>query len=657
MPSSADSTKVQNLEPKFLSLTSIPAVIVSVSNNKLTNQQIKGYNTLVAKLRRVNGVVNTTNGVIGPVIANDHKAVEIIVQINSNTKASSVVSSIRNTVLQYSPQHTTGYVTGPAGLAADLLNAFNGINSTLIYVTLAAVFIVLLFVYRSIILPFLVLLTAGLALTVAGLAVYHGVKSDWFKLNGESQGILSILVIGAATDYSLLLTSRFRESLEHHQSRWEAIILAIKSSYKPILASGSTVILGLLCLLFSNLNSNRSLGPIGAFGIAFSLLSTLTFLPAVLALLGRKAFWPFMPKYNPEHESKNIRSGVEGTRGLWRRLPLIITRRARLVWVVFVLALVMAALALPSFKASGVSQSQTILGKSQAVTGQNILAEHFSAGSGSPVLIIAKANKLKQIMQSLNNSATFSSVIPVRSKNSQGPLIVNNQVMIEATLKVAADSAAADAIVTHLRTNLDKIDNSTLVGGTTAISIDTNNTANQDIHRIIPLVLAVVFIVLIILLRALLAPVLLILSVILSYSATIGISALLFNHVFHFPGSDAAIPLFAFIFLVALGVDYNIFLVTRISEESEKIGTKLGIIRGLSVTGSVITSAGVVLAVTFASLAVVPILFLVEIAFIVAFGVLLDTIIVRSLIVPALTYDIGKYIWWPRKLKADNKTK
>ena len=657
LPASADSTKVQNLEPKFLDLSAIPAVIVSVSNTKLSAQQLNDFKPLISQIKQVNGVVNKTGSVIGPVISADHKAVEIVAQIDSNTKASNVVANLRSVVSKYSPRNTTGYVTGPAGLAADLITAFNGIDGTLLYVTLAAVLVVLLFVYRSVILPFIVLITAAFALTLAGFAVYHGVNANWFKLNGESQGILSILVIGAATDYSLLLTSRFREALFHHQSKWEAIRLAIKSGFKPILASGSTVILGLLCLLFSDLNSNRSLGPIGAFGIAFSLLAALTFLPAVLALLGRKAFWPFMPKYNPEHESKNIKTGVEGTKGLWRSLPLKITANARMVWVVFVLALVLAALALPSFKASGVSQSQTILGKSQAVTGQNVLADHFPAGSGSPVLIVVKADKLKQILQSLKSNSDLSQVFPVPAKNSLKPLVVNNQVMIEATLKVAADSTAADKVVTNLRTSLDKIDSSTLVGGTTAISIDTNNTANQDIHRIIPLVLAVVFVVLILLLRALLAPVLLILSVILSYSATIGISALLFNHVFHFPGSDAAIPLFAFIFLVALGVDYNIFLVTRISEESEKIGTKLGIIRGLSVTGSVITSAGVVLAVTFAALSVVPILFLVEIAFIVAFGVLLDTIIVRSLIVPALTYDIGKYIWWPRKVKADYSVK
>ena len=423
LPQSAESTKVQNLEPSFLDLSAIPAVVVSISNNKLTPRQIQQYKLMIAKLRQVGGVVNKPSAVIGPIISSDHKAAEVVVQIASNSKAQNTVKNLRSVVSQYSPPKTTGYVTGPAGLAADLVSAFNGIDSTLIYVTLAAVLVVLLFVYRSIILPFIVLITAGFALTVAGFAVYHGVNAGWFKLNGESQGILSILVIGAATDYSLLLTARFREALEHHTSKWESIILAVKSGYKPILASGTTVILGLLCLLFSDLNSNRSLGPIGAFGIAFSLLSALTFLPAILALLGRKAFWPFMPKYNPEHESLNIKTGVEGTKGLWRKLPIVITNHARLVWVVFVFALVMATLALPSFKASGVAQSQTILGKSQAVSGQNVLAAHFPAGSGSPVLIVAQADKLTQVIKSLKNNPNFSSIVTIPAKNSLKPSV------------------------------------------------------------------------------------------------------------------------------------------------------------------------------------------------------------------------------------------
>ncbi len=383
------------------------------------------------------------------------------------------------------------------------------------------------------------------------------------------------------------------------------------------------------------------------------MLAALSFLPAFLVLFGRGAFWPFRPKVSVEKQNLKIRTGLEGRHGLWRRIPQFVADHARSVWIVCLVVLLLFVAAVPTFKADGVSQTDTILGKSNAVTGQSILSKHFPAGSGSPVIIIANANKSPEVINTVKNTPGISSAQPV---TQNGRLIISsNQVAINATLQSSPDSAAAKKAVKDLRDRLPKVDSSALVGGTTAISIDANQTAKNDLHKIIPIVLAVILVILILLLRSILAPVLLIASVILSFGATIGISALLFNHVFHFAGSDAAIPLFGFIFLVALGVDYNIFLMTRVREESAAHSTKAGILRGLSVTGSVITSAGIVLAATFASLAVVPILFLAQIAFIVSFGVLLDTIIVRSLLVPAISYDIGKAIWWPSKLSKSKK--
>jgi RND superfamily putative drug exporter len=290
-----------------------------------------------------------------------------------------------------------------------------------------------------------------------------------------------------------------------------------------------------------------------------------------------------------------------------------------------------------------------------------VLAEHFPAGSGSPAVIIADASKLNAVADAIEHTNGVGNVdyLPAQQANQKyvhatsnpyTPAIIDGKVMLTAELNVSADSSQATPIIKQLRKNVSNADPSALVGGVSAIMLDSNNAATADLHKIIPIVLAVIFIILILLLRSLIAPALLIASVIVSFSATIGMSALVFNHVFNFAGSDAAIPLFAFIFLVALGVDYNIFLMTRVREEAKKIGSRAGILRGLSVTGSVITSAGIVLAATFAALAVVPILFLVQIAFIVAFGVLLDTIVVRSLLVPAISYDIGKRIWWPSRL-------
>jgi RND superfamily putative drug exporter len=660
LPAKADSTKVQNLAKQFVAATHIPAIVVVESPSILTAQQFAQMGDLTKAIGNTSGVSHEPGGVLGPIPSSDYRAAEYIIQVGG--KVDKEIAGLRDAVKGNTPSGTKAYVTGPAGLAADLFGAFKGIDGVLVYVALVAVFVILLAVYRSIVLPFIVLLTAVLALSGAGLLVYHAVGAGWFKLNGESQGILSILAIGAATDYSLLIIARYREALEHIAQPLQAMQHALKNSLEPIAASAATVIAGVLCLLFSQLNSNKDLGPVAALGIAFSFLAAMTFLPAILVFLGRWAFWPFRPKWKPEGEQElaSLKTGLEDRHGLWRRIPAMIAARPRTVWLVCLVALGFFVFMSPQFKAAGVSQTDTILGGSDAVTGQQVLARHFPAGSGSPAIVIADANKLPAVMTVFENTPQISGVVPYASNTSPNPAfgptlptptVRDGKVMVSATLNVAADSSAAHDLVKTLRHKLESVDPGALVGGISAIELDTNDASTTDLHTIIPIVLVVILLILILLLRSLVAPVLLIASVILSFSATIGISALVFNHVFHFAGSDAAIPLFGFIFLVALGVDYNIFLMTRVREESHKLGTRPGILRGLSVTGSVITSAGIVLASTFAALAVVPILFLVQIAFIVAFGVLLDTIIVRSLLIPALTYDIGSPIWWPSKLR------
>lgn len=666
LPANADATKVQNLQAKFINSRAIPAVVVVASNQKLQPRQLQQLAALAPALAQTKGVAGGTASVAGPIPSQDGKAAEFIVQVEG--KVATAVDNLTTTVKQHTPAGTQAYVTGPAGLAADLFKAFGGIDGVLLYVALIAVFIILLLVYRSIVLPFLVLMTAMFGLCAAGLVVYHSVTGGLLKLNGESQGILSILAIGAATDYSLLVIARYREALQHYAEPLDAMLHALKNSIEPISASAATVIAGVLCLLFSELTSNRDLGPVAALGILFSYLSAMTLLPAMLVLLGRIAFWPFRPKLAADSAEQlaNLKTGLEDRRGLWRHVPALIARRPRAVWLICFVILAVFALMTPQFKASGVSQSDTILGTSDAVTGQKILAEHFPAGSGSPAVIIADANQLHAVADAIEQTPQVGNVdyLPVARANQQyvhsanpyAPATIDGKVMLTAELQVPADSPQASAVIAQLRQNVAKADPGALVGGISAIMLDSNNAATADLHRIIPIVLAVILIILMLLLRSLVAPTLLVASVILSFSATIGISALVFNHVFRFAGSDAAIPLFAFIFLVALGVDYNIFLMTRVREESKKLGTHAGILRGLSVTGSVITSAGIVLAATFAALAVVPILFLVQIAFIVAFGVLLDTIVVRSLLVPAVSYDIGKRIWWPSRLWRKGKS-
>jgi RND superfamily putative drug exporter len=463
--------------------------------------------------------------------------------------------------------------------------------------------------------------------------VYQLAEHDVLTLNGQSQGILFILVFGAATDYALLMVSRFREELRDIDDKYTAVRTAWRATVEPIAASAGTVVIGLLCLLFSDLRSNQGLGPVAAIGIAAALIASLTFLPAVLALVGRAAFWPFLPKHGsekPEH------------RGLWGWIARHVGARPRLIWIVTTIVLLAGVAFVPQLKASGTAQSDIFLTEVDSGRGQDILSAHFPGGSGSPSVIIAKSAQAQEVAQ----AAEVDGVANVRPAGEK-----NGLVLLQATLDDPADSEAALSTVERMRDAVHAVPGADAhVGGQTAIQLDVQTASQHDRSLIIPIVLVVIFLVLALLLRALVAPLLLIATVVLSFGATMGVSALVFNHLFDFPGSDPAIPLFGFIFLVALGIDYNIFLMTRVREEALESGTRKGTLRGLAVTGGVITSAGVVLAATFAALSVIPVLFLAQIAFIVAFGVLLDTIVVRSLLVPALTIDIGRRIWWPAKL-------
>ncbi len=652
LPSSADSTKVAALQQKFYSNNTIPAIIVIKLASPSQLADLSSFQKISTSLANIKGVFKGPGAVVGPIHSKDGQAVEYFVQVNTNSTINNVVKAMRTQLNKQIPVGSTAYVTGPAGLSADLINAFGGIDGILLLVALIAVFIILLIVYRSIFLPILVLITAMFALSGAILLVYVLASHQVIKLNGESQGILSILVIGAATDYSLLIISRFREEIGNTASKWHAIKEAYKYCLEPITASAATVILALLCLLFSNLNSNKSLGPIAALGILFAFLSAMTLLPAFLIIFDRTAFWPFKPKLHPistEVKYQQLKTGVEDRSGVWRQVPEFISKRYRTIWIVLFLILFGLSLGLTQLNANGVSQAATILGKSNAVDGQTVQAEHFPAGSGSPVVVITPILGSIKVFRAVKNTPGVVSASYYIDQNNL-PKTVNGKVLINAILAYNSDSRAAQNVVKNMRNNLSVINNKALVGGTSAIYLDTNNTAKADFIKIIPIVLIVILIILIILLRALVAPIILVLSVILSFAASLGVAALVFNHLFHFSGADPSVPLFGFIFLVALGIDYNIFLMSRVREETKKIGTRPGILRGLSLTGGVITSAGIVLAATFAALAVIPILFLVQIAFIVAFGVLIDSILVRSLLVPAATFDMSKVIWWPSHL-------
>jgi RND superfamily putative drug exporter len=546
----------------------------------------------------------------------------------------------------------THYVTGPGGLLGDLFGAFGTLDSTLLLTTLSVVAIILIIVYRSPILWIIPLLSAMFALSTAGGIVYLLAKNNIIDVDGQSQGILSVLVLGAATDYALLLIARYREELHHHESRFDAMRAAYKGVWEPILASGSTVSISLLILLFSQLTNTASLGPIGAIGIVCSMITILTLLPAFLLLFGRWIFWPRRPDFDGDD---HVMSGT------WSKVGKVIDKNPRRSWIIAGIFLLLLASASPTLKADGIGTVDTFTGNPESVVGQKLLLKHFPGGEGDPTQIVVAVDKIEAVTAAVKGAPGVTDVTPLLDGFAipGQPLpkvkIVDNKAILNVTLDKAPDSVEAGNDIPKIRELAHAADSTSLVGGTSAVYFDVRTANGRDNRTIIPIILFVITLILGLLLRSILSAVLLLGTVVLSYFATLGVCALVFNHIFGFAGGDNSFPLFAFIFLVALGIDYNIFLMTRVREESQKIGTRRGVIKGLTVTGAVITSAGIVLAATFAVLGLLPLVPLAQIGFAVAFGVLLDTIIVRSILVPALVHEIGPKVWWPSKLQNEGK--
>jgi len=587
----------------------------------------------------------------------DGKAVLINVQLDAKVASENIdkepvlpllIDFIREDMEKNFGAGIESHVTGPGGIFADLFGAFGSIDTKLLQTTLIVVAIILIVVYRSPILWIIPLFTAGTALGLATMVVYYLAKADIIDLNGQTQGILDVLVLGAATDYALLLISRYREELHHHESRYEAMKIALRGVVEPIVASGSTVIAGLMVLLLSDLSSNRGLGPVGSIGIASAMLAALTLLPALLIVFGRWIFWPKVPKFDDEDEKLS---------GMWAKVGNFVDRKPRAIWVTTALVLIVFAGFSTTLKSDGLAQTDAFTTRTDSVIGLEKLGEHFPSGEGTPVEIVVDQGDLAAATAAIKTVKNVANVVPVTQLDpaTRQPTadlkIVDGKVLLYATLSVAPDSVEAKETIPVLRDAVKKVNESILVGGQTAVGYDVDQSSRRDNRVIIPIVLVLIAIILGLLLRSIYAAALLLTTVVLSFAATLGVCALVFEHVFGFAGTDASFPLFAFVFLVALGIDYNIFLMTRVREESFKIGTRAGVIKGLTVTGGVITSAGIVLAATFGVLGVLPLVFLAELGFAVAFGVLLDTIVVRSLLVPALVREIGPKIWWPSKLQ------
>ncbi|KQX72619.1 MULTISPECIES: MMPL family transporter [Aeromicrobium] len=636
LPGDAESTEVIERAAAFSDPDDIPAIVLYVRDGGTTAADLAKATADVASLANVDDVAR----VEGPVPSQDGQALQVTATIRMSDDGWEMLPDRVDDIAAIADRDAAGLdvsLAGPAALGADQAEAFSGIDGILLFSAVGIVFVILLITYRSLQLAILFLFCGVGAVGIAQGVVYLLAKNADLTVNGQSQGILSVLVLGAGVDYALLLVARYREELHRYRDRREAMAHALHRAAPAILASGATVIIGLLCLTFAQMNSTASLGPVGAAGIACALLVMLVMLPALLVVVGRWIFWPFVPRFGEPVRSET---------GLWAKVGRRIARAPRTVWVATTLVLVGLSFGIVQLDADGLTNEQSFTKEQPSVVAEKKLAEHFPGGAGSPVAVIASGDRADAVADAL---AGVDGIDPasVAVRSPAGSPVA----YIEGTLTSAPDSATAFATIDRARDAVDAVDGAdALVGGNTAVNKDVQEASRADNRLIIPVILVVVLLILALLLRSIAAPLMLLLTVVVSFAAAIGISALVFRHVFGFEGADSSFPLFAFVFLVALGIDYNIFLMTRVREESLRHGTRRGALIGLAATGGVITSAGFVLAGTFTALATLPIVFLAELGFVVAVGVLLDTIIVRSVLVTALTLDIGRHVWWPSAL-------
>ena len=644
LPGSAESTQVLQIAEDFRP-EQIPAVVIYARESGLTAQDRAEIAEDVGQLKQLSdhGIIGEQTR--GPVFDRqaDPRAAQVFVPIKMDEEGweriSPAVDSIRDDVGRGGDGMTV-HITGPGGTSADFAEAFEGIDSTLLLSAMTVVVVMLLITYRSLTLLLIPLIAVVCALFTSQALIYLLAEHAGLTVNGQSAGILTVLVFGAGTDYALLLVARYREELRRHEDRHEAMALALHRAGPAVLASGATVVLSMLVLLAAEMNSTSGLGPVAAIGVAVALVAMLSLFPALLVIFGRWIFWPVVPHYGSPDPTE---------RGVWARTGRRIARRPRMIWAVTALALAVCSLGLIQLRAEGIGNADAFTGKPDSITGQEVSARYFPAGSGDPLVIVSNQAQAVQVGRAV---AGTPGVVPQSLGLPPGTKpAFEGKVLFEATMTAPSDSEAAKQTVERVRDAVHAVpDADAKVGGGTAALLDMDEATTRDNLVIIPLVLVVVLLILCGLLRALIAPLLLIGTVILSFAAALGISALAFRYVFDYAGEATDFPLFVFVFLVALGIDYNIFLTTRIREEAARQGTRGGVVTGLAATGAVITSAGLVLAGTFAALGTLPMVAFAEIGFTVALGVLIDTFIVRSVLVTSLFLDVGPKVWWPHRL-------
>ncbi|HWT24990.1 MAG TPA: MMPL family transporter [Solirubrobacteraceae bacterium] len=652
LPGDAESTEVLGITDELQGGEQAPIVIVYRRERGL---EAADRARIAADRQELNRAIRENRGRIyravspfgAPVPSRDGNAALLIGSITGDGEANTILDPVDDIRARVSDPGggLAVKVTGGAGFAADAIKVFEGINSTLLGSALLLVVVLLILIYRSPIFLFIPLAAVVFA-EVTTRSIAYGLTELGVTVNGQTSSILSILVLGAGTDYALLLVSRYREELRKHEDKHEAMALALRTAGPAILASALTVICALLCLTVALVEGTAGLGPVGALGIAVAMIAMLTFLPALLVIFGRRAFWRpailgwdnGIPHFGDE--------GADETHGAWRRVGERVARRPRRIWIGTSAVLLAGALGLLTMD-TGLTQTEGFRDEVESIEGQALLARSFPAGaSAATEIVVPRGGDVGAVSRAVAGTEGVAQVTPARGVEP-GP----QGTLLEAVLEPDPYSTVAYDLIPSIRAAAKEAGGpGVLVGGPSAIEYDVRQAAARDTRVIIPMCLVVVLVILVALLRAVVAPLLLIGTVILSFSAALGISLVIFDVIFGFPGIDPSFPLYAFIFLVALGIDYNIFLMARVREETVRHGTRQGMLRGLAVTGGVITSAGIVLAGTFSVLAVLPLVFLTEIGFVIAFGVLLDTFVVRSVLVPALVLDIGPGVWKPSRL-------
>ncbi|PWN04660.1 hypothetical protein DJ010_03295 [Nocardioides silvaticus] len=642
LPESAESTQAIERLDAFQDPNDMGTTVVYYNEDGLTEAQLAAIEEHAAEIDDIEGVTDVLTparaqeaGIPMPYVSEDGQVAKLDFTINRGDEVWYEMPDVAEDIRELT--ETDGvevYVAGAGGQTADQAAAFEGFEGRLLLITLLAVILILLVSYRSPILWFLPIVTAVMGLGISMGLLYFLAKYAGLTINGQTQFIMMVLVIGAGTDYALLLVARYREELRRHEDRHEAMAFALHRAAPAILASAATVVVGLLCLMFAELNSTAGLGPANAVAIAVTFVVMVTLLPALLVIFGRWVFWPFVPHFGTEEPTAS---------GLWARVGSSIEKRPRIVWIGT--ALVLGALCLGVFRldTSGVPADEIYAGDEvDSVVGQELLNEHELVDASTPVQVVVRADEADAVAEAMTGIDGLDAPLP--------PFIDGDVALVQASLQTDSVSDLSKDAVLEVRDRVHAVSDDAQVTGWTALTMDIEEASERDNKVIIPIVLVAVLLILIVLLRTLLAPLLLIGTVVLSFGAALGISGLVFDFIFGLNHVDPGFPLFAFVFLVALGIDYNIFLMTRVREETVNHGTRKGSLIALSSTGGVITSAGFVLAATFAMLATMPMTFALQIGTTIALGVLLDTMIVRSVLVTAINLDLGGRIWWPSRL-------